>query len=168
MAGDINTDEGCREVYGVSLEELKDGLRKGKYLDDIVKKLREGDLVHIYNPYDRHGPYLDQEGEIAWADPANDKYDVGVEPIEDYEWEFDSDEEEGDLDEDGYFHLDTLFDIEEIELLERDAGGYIDEMKKASWWPEVAEERASALAAQGRREAGGGVEEDQGSTESPF
>ncbi len=58
MSRNIDTDEGCRAVYGVSLEKLKDGLRKGKYLDDIVRKLREGDLVHVYNPYDHHGPYL--------------------------------------------------------------------------------------------------------------
>ncbi len=153
MSRNIDTDEGCRAVYGVSLEKLKDGLRKGKYLDDIVRKLREGDLVHVYNPYDHHGPYLGQEGEITWADPANDRYGVDVEPIEHYEWE----EFPG---EDGYPELDTEFSIEEIELLERYASGYIEEMKKASWWPEIADERSAALAEQGRSETGHGEEQD--------
>ncbi len=84
---------------------------------------------------------------VTWANPANGQYSVDVEEIEDYEWE--------EAPEDGsYPVLDTMFSIEEIEFLERDAGGYIEEMKKASWWPEVADERAAALAEQRRSEAG--------------
>ncbi len=145
---DVNDDEACRKVYGVSLNTLKEKLKKGEYLDDIIKALRVGDRVHVYNAYDRNGPFLGQTGYIASADSENDAYTLWYVKISEHFGEtFDE-----ELILEGYYD-DPVFSREELELLGWHPHHYLEEMSRASWWPEVAEERAKALAKQGRSEA---------------
>ncbi len=117
------------------LDTLKEKLRKGEYLDDVIKKLREGDQIHVYNAYDHNGEFLGKEGEIEEAHPESATYEMGAYDRDFDEWRY------------------AVFSREEIELLEGANPHYIEEMKRASWWPAVAEERAKFLAEQDRSEA---------------
>ncbi len=146
---DVNDDEACRKVYGLPLNTLKEKLKKGEYLEDIIKTLRIGDRVHVYNAYDHNGPFLAQMGTISWADPENNAYKLWyVEVSEHFSETFDE-----ELILEGYYD-NPVFSREELELLGWHPHHYLEEMSRASWWPEVAEERAKALARQGRSEAG--------------
>jgi hypothetical protein len=54
----------------------------------------------------------------------------------------------------------VTFSRDEIELLKDDDPHYIEEMKRAPWWPETTEEREKTLAEQDRPEAGHGEGRD--------
>jgi hypothetical protein len=131
----LDDDRACKELYGVCLATLREKLRKGQYLDDIIVRLRVGDRVHVYNPQEDNGACLGQEGDITEAESAVGKYWMDC-----YDEDFDTWEE-------------AALSRDEIELLEGANPHYIQEMKQAPWWPDIAEERARVLAEQGRTEA---------------
>ncbi len=103
---------------------VKERLKAGDHLDDVVEELCIGDHVQVHAPCDHNERFLYLGGIVT--------------------------EEYGDLYVVETAEGTGVFERSEIHLLEDAYSPFIKELEQASWWSDVCKEREKALADRGR------------------